>query len=87
LPAAGLGIPYLQKKQPFKSEVKGYKATYMRSSLKSIKIKLVFGCHISKIKFLAHVQNKKRIAHQDFTFSHLSPLPLLNTFGGVRKEF
>jgi len=47
----------------------------MTSSLKSIKIKLVFGCHISKIKFLVHVQNKKRILHQNyFNFSHLTVL-------------
>lgn len=47
----------------------------MTSSLKSIRIKLAFGCHISEMKFLVHVQNWKRIVHQnDFNFSRLTVL-------------
>jgi hypothetical protein len=69
LMATGLGIPYLRKKI-WREDTK--KAAYMTSSWKSIKIKLIFGCHLSKIKFLVHVQNKKRIVQQDdFNFSHL----------------
>jgi hypothetical protein len=55
--ATGLGIPYLRKKNSLLN-LKGIdkkRGAYMTSSLKSIKTKLVFRCHISKIKFLLHV--------------------------------
>lgn len=57
----------------------------MTGSLQPIKIKLVFGCYISKIKFLVHIQNKKRIIHQnDFNFSHLK---VLCHFKALLEEF
>jgi hypothetical protein len=74
--ATGLGIPYLLKNSSLNLKRKGNKGgSHMTISLKSIKIKLFFGCHITEMKFLVHVQNTKRNVHQNyFNLSHLTAL-------------